>query len=161
MEPYPGEGQFEVIDTPDEEDGDHNFEAVNEDRHAAPITIRATSTINPKRPRTLRAGYEYSTGTLTVIFRDGTWWNYYKVPASMWEGFRNSRSKGQYLSSSGLDNWPDMGEPSSSSVSPQMMQALSKTGLVQKALGGKQSKRVSGPRVEAALKRYMRGLGQQ
>lgn len=160
MELQPGEGQFEVIDTPEEDEG-HDFEEVNENRHAAPITIRATSTSNPKRPRTLRAGYEYSTGTLTVIFRDGTWWNYYKVPATMWEGFRNASSKGAYLASSGLDNWPDMGEPVGYSISPQMMQALSKTSQVQKALGGKQSRKVSGPRVEAALNRFMRGLGQR
>lgn len=159
MEIYPGEGQFEVIDTP-EEDGDHNFDAVNEDRHAAPITIRSTSTINPKRPRTLRAGYEYSTGTLTVIFNDGTWWNYYQVPVSIWEGFRDAPSKGRYLASSGLDNWPDMGEPATHSISPQMLQALSRTRLVQKALGGKQSRSVYGKRPKAAVNRYMRGLGQ-
>ena len=159
MELSPGEGQFEVIETP-EDDGDHEFDEVNEDRHAAPITIRATSTKNPARPRTLRAGYEYSTGTLTVIFRDGTWWNYYKVPVYMWEGFRSASSKGAYLRDSGLDNWPDMGEPSAYSMSSQMMQALSKTGTVQRALGGRQSRRLSGPIVEAALNRYMRGLGQ-
>ena len=160
MELRPGEGQFEVIDTP-EDDDDHNFEEVNEDRHAAPITIRATSTINPKRPRTLRAGYEASTGTLTVIFRDGTWWNYYNVPAQMWDAFRSADSKGQYLASSGLDNWPEMGEPNMAAMSPQYVAALSKTRQVQQAMGGRQSRRLSGPRVEAALNRYMRGLGQR
>lgn len=156
----PGEGQFEVIDTP-EDDGDHQFESSNEDHHPATITIRATSTINPKRPRTLRAGYEYSTGTLTVIFRDQTWWNYYNVPVGIWEGFRTAKSKGQYLASSGLDAWPEMGEPNMAAMSPQYAAALGRTRDVQQALAGKQSRRVSGPRVEAALNRFMRGLGQQ
>ena len=160
MELQPGEGQFEVIDTPDE-DGNHEFETTNEDRHPAAITVRATSTINPAKPRTLRAGYEYSTGTLTVIFRDGTWWNYYKVPVDLWNGFRTASSKGKYLASSGLDNWDDMGEPNMSAMSPQYVAALGRTRTVQKALGGRQSRRLSGPRVEAALNRYMRGLGQQ
>lgn len=159
MEIQPGEGQFEVVDTPD--DGDHEFDAVNENLHPAPITVRATSTSNPSRPRTLRAGYEYSTGTLTVIFRDGTWWNYYKVPEGMWESFKNAKSKGKFLKDSGLDVWPEMGSPNMAAMSPAMAQALSNTRSVQKALHGKQSRRISGPRVEAALKRYMRGLGQQ
>lgn len=159
MDIRPGEGELEVIDTPDDEE--HEFDAPNEDLHPAPITIRATSTSNPARPRTLRAGYEHATGTLTVIFRDGTWWNYYNVPPDMWNGFKNSKSKGRYLRESGLDAWPEMGSPNMASMSPAMAQALSNTRRVQKALQGKQSRRLSGPRVEAALNRRMRGLGQQ
>lgn len=71
--------------------------------------LRTTTSSNPKKPRTLKAGYDYRTETLTVVFRDGTWWNYYDVPHYLWEGFVLSESKGQYLESSGLNKWPKMG----------------------------------------------------
>jgi hypothetical protein len=150
---------FEIIDVEDEDREEGELDE-NQSRSAAPISYRVNSTINPNRPRTLRAGYDSKTGTLTVIFRDGTWWNYYKVPHSMWEEFRSAKSKGRYLASSGLDQWPDMGEPSDNAMTAQMMRSLDKTRLIQKARGGKQSKRLSGAHVEAALKRYMKSLGQ-
>jgi len=71
--------------------------------------LRTTTSSNPKKPRTLKAGYDYRTETLTVVFRDGTWWNYYDVPHYLWEGFVLSPSKGSYLESSGLNKWPKMG----------------------------------------------------
>lgn len=71
--------------------------------------MRVTTSSNPKRPRTLKAGYDQKTQTMTVVFRDGTWWNYYEVPSYMWQGFILAESKGQYLASSGLDQWPKMG----------------------------------------------------
>lgn len=171
MESKPGEGQFEVLDTSEESDasdGSHKFEQKNEDRHPAAISIRSTSTSNPKNPRTLRAGYEYATGTLTVIFDDhgkAKWWNYYNVPVELWDGFRNAKSKGRFLISSGLNTWDDMGEPNMAAMSPQYVAALGKTRDVQQALGGRQSRRLSGPMMEAAqrkaaLNRNMRGLGQ-
>lgn len=69
-----------------------------------------TTSSNPQRPRTLKAGYDYNSRTLTVVFRDGTWWDYRDVPAEMWEAFKAAESKGKYLASSGLDSWRDMGE---------------------------------------------------
>ena len=71
--------------------------------------LRATTSTNPKRPRTLKAGYDFETKTLTVVFWDGTWWNYYDVEPDMWEGFVLAESKGKYLDSSGLNKWPKMG----------------------------------------------------
>lgn len=71
--------------------------------------LSVTSSSNPDRPRTLQAGYDYNTGTMTVIFRDGTWWEYREVPASVWVGFNSAESKGKFLRNSGLDNWGDMG----------------------------------------------------
>ena len=68
-----------------------------------------TSSTNPQRPRTIRAGYDYATNTLTVIFRDGTWWEYRGVPVDLWTGFKTAESKGRFLRDSGLDNWEDMG----------------------------------------------------
>ena len=81
---------YEVVDTP------------------AP-SMSATTSSNPKKPRTIRAGYDQKTQTLTVVFRDGTWWDYRGVPKNMWETFKAAESKGRYLRESGLDTWDDMG----------------------------------------------------
>jgi len=64
---------------------------------AAPISIRPTSSSNPKRPRTVAAGYDPSRKVLTVVFRDGTFYNYYEVGTQMWESFRGAWSKGWYI----------------------------------------------------------------
>lgn len=87
----------------------HKTEVENKFKVISTPNLRSTSSTNPKRPRTLKAGYDYRTETLTVVFRDGTWWNYYDVPHYLWEGFVLSESKGKYLESSGLNRWPKMG----------------------------------------------------
>lgn len=66
-------------------------------------------TSNFKRPRALSIGYERDSKTLTVVFRDNTWWEYRGVSEDMWNGLKNSDSTGKYLKSSGLDIWNDMG----------------------------------------------------
>jgi hypothetical protein len=79
------------------------------DDRPSDLTIRGTSTTNPQKPRTVAAGYDRSTQVLTIVFRDGTWWNYYDVPEYMWLEFTLAESKGKYLRESGLDAWDDMG----------------------------------------------------
>jgi hypothetical protein len=59
-----------------------------------------TSTTNAFRPRTVAAGWEAgkddpSKGTLTVVFRDGTIYNFYDVEESVWIGFHQAISKGR------------------------------------------------------------------
>lgn len=66
-------------------------------RDPAPITIPHTSTSNPERPRTVAAGYDPERQVLTVVFRDGTFYNYYTVGESDWEGFKSIESKGPYI----------------------------------------------------------------
>ena len=66
-------------------------------------------TSNFKRPRALSIGYERDSKTLTVVFRDNTWWEYRGVSNELWNGLKNSDSTGKYLKSSGLDIWNDMG----------------------------------------------------
>lgn len=63
----------------------------------AALTVQPTNTTNPKRPRTLAAGYDRATQTLSVIFRDGTAWNYYGVTYQMWSAFKASPSPGRYI----------------------------------------------------------------
>jgi hypothetical protein len=58
-----------------------------------------TSSTNYARPRTVAAGYtpdpkDPNNGTMTVVFRDGTFYNYYQVSQSEWSAFYASYSKG-------------------------------------------------------------------
>lgn len=63
----------------------------------APITLVPTSSSNTKRPRTVAAGYDSARSVLTVVFRDGTWYNYYEVSVSEWKAFKSMVSKGKYI----------------------------------------------------------------
>lgn len=63
----------------------------------APITVDPTKTTNAPRPRTLQAGYDRPSQTLSIIFRDGTSWNYYGVTYQMWTAFKASPSPGRYI----------------------------------------------------------------
>jgi hypothetical protein len=61
----------------------------------ADITDIPTSTLNVSRPRTVAAGYDKNRGVLTVVFRDGTIWNYHNVTEGQWQNFQASISKGR------------------------------------------------------------------
>lgn len=63
----------------------------------APITVVPTSTSNPARPRTVAAGYDRDRQVITVVFRDGTFYNYYEVTPGEWQKFKSVVSKGQYI----------------------------------------------------------------
>lgn len=63
----------------------------------AELTYAPTKTTNIKRPRTLAAGYNRQSQTLSVIFRDGTAWNYYGVSYQMWTAFKASPSPGRFI----------------------------------------------------------------
>ena len=68
-----------------------------EDNSPAPLTLVPTSTTNPDRPRTIAAGYDEEEEKLTVMFRDGTLYNYYEVDSSEWAAFKANRSKGAVI----------------------------------------------------------------
>lgn len=63
----------------------------------APQTVVPSRTTNPTKPRTLSAGYDRASQTLSVVFRDGTSWNYYGVTYQMWTAFKASPSPGRYI----------------------------------------------------------------
>lgn len=67
------------------------------DEGPAPITVVPTTSINPKRPRTVAAGYDKLREVITVVFRDGTFYNYYGVTPREWQDFKARVSKGQYI----------------------------------------------------------------
>lgn len=103
----PESADFEAISIFDDPD------ANEVGQYPARLTEVPTSTTNPARPRTVAAGYNHRSQTLTVVFRDGTWWNYYHVSAMIWKNFKNAYSKGWYLYASGLDRWATMGPTNS------------------------------------------------
>jgi hypothetical protein len=76
-----------------------------EDETPAELTLVPTSTINPERPRTVAAGYDKVDQKITVVFRDGTFYNYYQVSPSEWQAFKARVSKGRYIYSY-LDSKP-------------------------------------------------------
>jgi len=76
-----------------------------EDESPAPISVVPTSTINPQRPRTVAAGYDPKEQKITVVFRDGTYYNYYQVQPNEWQAFKARVSKGRYILSY-LDSKP-------------------------------------------------------
>lgn len=86
--------------------GDPDFEI---DSGANSTAMSATSSSNPARPRTIKAGYDRKNQILTIVFRDGLWYEYRGVPEEMWQGFQAAPSKGKYLAASGLDSWGDKG----------------------------------------------------
>jgi hypothetical protein len=61
---------------------------------AVVLTDVPTSSSNYSRPRTVAAGYDPATSTMTVVFRDGTFYNYYEVTPGEWSAFYASYSKG-------------------------------------------------------------------
>lgn len=79
------------------------------DKKPSRITVVPTSTTNAKRPRTVAAGWQARTardlGTLTVVFRDGTYYNYYDVDYREWQDFKSMVSKGHYIANF-LDSKP-------------------------------------------------------
>jgi len=70
---------------------------LDEDTQPAPLTVVPTSTTNIDRPRTVAAGYDEEEEKITVVFRDGTFYNYYEVTPSEWTAFKARVSKGQYI----------------------------------------------------------------
>lgn len=99
-----------------------------------------TSSTDYSRPRTVAAGYspnieKPSDGVLTVVFRDGTFYNYYQVSPTEWQAFHASYSKGRpWLNPKNSKQASDglfMGKPRGpagdmmdNGVSPQIREAL-------------------------------------
>ncbi|MEU7147014.1 KTSC domain-containing protein [Streptomyces sp. NPDC045456] len=65
-------------------------------------------TVNPRRPRTVAAGYDYKTHTLRLMFRNGEdgrgspggpVYEYYRVSENQWRHVRKATSEGRYINS--------------------------------------------------------------
>ena len=66
-------------------------------RWPAPLTEIPTSTVDPSRPRTVAAGHDGYRKVLTVMFRDGSIYNYYGVSNLEWGRFLGAPSKGKFI----------------------------------------------------------------
>jgi hypothetical protein len=129
----PGRSVYEIIDfnhnmNTDQLDNPSNWRIPGfqpdemEDTSPADITVVPTSTTNPDRPRTVAAGYDEDEEKLTVIFRDGTFYNYYEVSGGEWAAFKANRSKGAIIARM-LDFKP-RGPADVSSLSKKAQQAF-------------------------------------
>jgi hypothetical protein len=78
--------------------GDEDDEEEDIDPEApAPLTDIPTSSTKSSRPRTVAAGYDQERKVLTVMFRDGTLWNYYNVEPGTASTFKSAISKGPMI----------------------------------------------------------------
>lgn len=88
----------------------------------AQLTDIPTSSLNAARPRTVAAGYDKTRQILTVVFRDGTVWNYSGVTEGEWQNFHASISKGRPWIN---NNMFGVGEPADmSGLDPQVYAAI-------------------------------------
>lgn len=119
---------YEVIDMSIDLDRQSNLRVPGskpdtmEDTSPADLTLVPTSSTNPKRPRTVAAGYDEDEEKLTVVFRDGTFYNYYEVDKNEWNAFKANRSKGAVIAQM-LDFKP-RGPADMSSLSKKAQQAF-------------------------------------
>lgn len=56
-----------------------------------------TATSMPQRPRTVAALWDARRNVLTLVFRDGTFYNYYDVDVSTWRQFKGLPSKWMFI----------------------------------------------------------------
>jgi hypothetical protein len=88
----------------------------------------------PERPRTIAAGYDKARQCLTVVFRDGTYYNYYEVDGRTWQNFKRAKSKGRFILTY-LDSHP-RGVANVSSLPSSAREALyriSRTGQIKRS----------------------------
>lgn len=106
-----------------------------------------TSTINPERPRTVAAGYDPTRQVLTVVFRDGTFWNYYLDDKSkseanlMWQNFKRARSKGRWINAyfPKGSNYGPADVAQLSQIAREQLYRMARTGqIIRKGYTGKQ-----------------------
>lgn len=69
------------------------------------LPYQPTPTINPRRPRTLAAGYDSRAQVLFIKFRDGAYYTYYNVAPSVWWRFQRAQSPGRFINTV-LNNHP-------------------------------------------------------
>ena len=138
----PGRTTYEIIDTRFNLDDEKNWRIPGdqpdemEDTSPAEFSLVPTSTSNPQRPRTVAAGYDEYEEKLTVMFRDGTIYNYYEVTPSEWNKFKANRSKGAVIHS--LLDFKPRGYADQSSMSKQAREAFYRFSRgIQTVKGGK------------------------
>jgi hypothetical protein len=100
---YDKYNQLNDIYTTDSEEFYNPVERYSTDE-AVKLTDVPTSSTDYSRPRTVAAGYDPKSKTMTVVFRDGTFYNYYEVTPGEWTNFSSSFSKGKPWLNKGFTN---------------------------------------------------------
>lgn len=122
----------------------------HKDASPAPMSLVPTSTINPDRPRTVAAGYlpnpdDPSNGKLSVVFRDGTFYNYFNVSPGEWGAFKQNRSKGRFIAAF-LDSKPrgaaDVGG-ADTAVARQLLYRVARTSQSTTRDSGKRAQQIN------------------
>jgi hypothetical protein len=107
----------------------------------APLSMLPTPSTNANRPRTVAAGYQpyvgsrspnsppevYQKGKLTVMFRDGTVYNFYGVTGEEWLKFKGQGSIGPMLNRLPVPGFllaKDHGPADMSNVSPKVASTI-------------------------------------
>jgi hypothetical protein len=96
----PTDYEFTSFNKSDEWDSDQSA-AFNAEDNSTEIP---TSSTNYSRPRTVAAAYDTQRQVMTVVFRDGTFYNYYQVTPQEWIAFKSSYSKGNPWLNKGFVN---------------------------------------------------------
>lgn len=153
--------------SPKDSDSDDSEE---EQEYTSPSAVAFTDTDIPtsstdySRPRTVGAGYDPERKTMTVIFRDGTFYNYYEVTPGEWSAFKASLSKGapwlnranKSQGSDGLFVGKPRGVADASNISPEVRELLYRVVRTQQV---RKTGRLSTNKQEAAVsKRRQTGL---
>ena len=73
------------------------IQAAKEGDDSVLLPYQPTPSINPPRPRTLAAGYDRSTKTLRIRFRDSPVYAYNDVSEREWRNFRRVKSPGRFI----------------------------------------------------------------
>ena len=123
------------------------------DTTLAPLSIRPTSTINPNRPRTLAAGYSPAQRKVSVVFRDGTPYNYYDVGPGTWFNFARALSKGRFIKAT-LDGHPHGPATTGGDFSEQEQTVL---GATQQIYQGRQQRNAMGGKIPSKVNPVYRG----
>jgi hypothetical protein len=90
------------IDHPDAkpvswDDADMYADLLEGDYQGEELKQVPTNTEHPERPRTVAASYDPVREVMTLVFLDGTYWNYRGVDMDAWIRFRDAQSKWRLL----------------------------------------------------------------
>lgn len=125
------------------EDLEQNRPRVEEPDAPSLLTDIPTSSTNYRRPRTVAAGWvEDPTypehGTLTVVFRDGTVYNFYDVERSVWLKFHSALSKGKsFLNKNGTLLAYPHGPADVSNIDPRVREMVYRAARTQQIYWGR------------------------
>lgn len=67
-------------------------------------TTATTAYKTGRKPRTLRAAYDFQTEVMYIVFYGGVYYMYEGVPLDVWDSFKQAESPGRFLWDNGFDS---------------------------------------------------------